>query len=564
MKLFQLLKKKITAKKTTDKTQWWKESSVYQIYPRSFCDSNNDGIGDIPGIISKLDYFVDLGIDVLWLSPVYCSPNYDNGYDISDYYNINPEFGTIKDMINLLKAAHKKNIKIIMDLVINHTSNKHPWFIESCKSKDNPYRDYYYWQEKPNNWTSFFTGPAWQYDETTNEYYLHLFAPEQPDLNFHNPKVIDEVKKIMEFWFQLGIDGFRCDVINLIWKTTLEDGKKNIALTGKEHYLTQEGCHQILKKLRNEVFGKYNVFMVGETYGVTTDMANDLCAENRGELDMVFGFEHMETDQINNKWFKTSFKPEKFFDTITKWQNEIEWNANYLENHDQPRSVSRFGDDKNYREESAKMLATMLCTLRGTPFIYQGEELGMTNGDFAGIDEIKDVESLNTENMAEDLHFPKSVRWMMIKKTSRDNARTPMQWNSSENAGFSGSGITPWLKINKNYKEINALNQTIDPSSVLSYYKKILRLRKSNPILIYGSYERIPSDKNIFAYSRTYNDATIYVYLNFSEKVQTLSTDIIYANILLGNLKKEGFIEIISELQPYEAIVFEQKGMEND
>ena len=466
----------------------WKKGIVYQIYPRSFKDSNNDGIGDLQGIISKLDYIKELGVDIIWLSPVYRSPNDDNGYDISDYLDINPEYGTMKDMDSLLKEAKRRDLKIIMDLVINHTSDEHPWFIQS-KNKDSKYRDYYIWRDKPNNWTSFFSGKAW--DKVDDSYYLHLFSKKQPDLNWNNPEVMREIQEIMHFWLKKGIYGFRCDVINIIFKTSLDDGKKRLVLTGREHYHSQEGCHEILKTIRQEVMNQYDSFTVGETVMVNTSQANDLILPERKELDMVFGFEHMETDQINNKWFKTKFNPNKWMKVVSKWQTEVYWNANYLENHDQPRSVSRFGNDKEYHDQSAKMLATLNLTLKGTPYIYEGEEIGMTNCKFNSMDEYQDIESHNIDALAKKLLFPKKIRFKMIQKTSRDNARTPMQW--TKDGGFTNG--KPWLKMNPNMVSINVSDNLEQADSILSHYKKLIQLRKDDEVLINGDYKPLYMSK---------------------------------------------------------------------
>lgn len=518
----------------------WKKSIVYQIYPRSFKDSNGDGIGDIQGIISKLDYVKSLGVDVIWLSPVYKSPNDDNGYDISDYLDINPEYGTMQDMDELIKQASQRNLKIMMDLVINHTSDEHPWFIASQDSSS-PYRDYYIWQDKPNNWTSFFGGKAW--DKIGDSYYLHLFSKKQPDLNWRNPKVMDEVKNIMRFWLDKGIYGFRCDVINIIFKTSLANGKKRLVLTGKEHYHSQDGMHQILKELRKDVLDHYDTMTVGETVLVTTKQANELIDPTRRELDMVFGFQHMETDQISNKWFRTKFKPHKLIKTLIKWQNEVFWNANYLENHDQTRSVTRFGDDKIYHQESAKMLAMMNVCLKGTPYIYQGEEIGMTNGDFQSLDEFQDIETHRIIALAKKLHFPKWYQRRMMRISSRDHARTPMQWN--EKGGFSTG--KPWLKMNQNAKDINVDQQLNQKDSILAFYQHLIELRKKYRALHEGSFEAISSKKNIFIYRRKYEAESFVIILNFSKKKKVLKT-MIRGEILLSNVTNDS-----KYLKPYEA-----------
>lgn len=501
--------------------KWWKESVVYQIYPRSFCDSDGDGVGDIPGIISKLDYLKSLGVDVIWLSPVYPSPNDDNGYDISDYKDIHPDFGTLADFDRMVAECRARDIKIIMDLVINHTSDEHKWF-KLAKQNDPIYRDYYIWKKgklkgkkelPPNNWTSFFGGDAWK--KEGEEYYLHLFSTKQPDLNWNNENVYREIKEVLAFWLDRGVAGFRCDVINIIFKTSLEDGKKHLALTGKEHYVSKEGAHEILRRLRKDILSKYDCFTVGETVLVNTQMARDLCSSERGELDMVFGFEHMESDQIGYKWFKRKFRLSRFKKVIDKWQRELEWNTNYLENHDQPRSISRFVPRDAPKIPAAKMLGLMVLSLRGTPFIYEGEEIGMTNGDFESLDEIMDVESHTIDKLAVKLHFPKSIRWKMIKYTSRDNARTPMQWNNSENAGFTSG--TPWLKVNSNYKSINVENQSGDKNSVLSFYKQIINYRKNSPALLRGDYKMIKSSANTFFFSRDCGTEKLIIMLNFSD-----------------------------------------------
>ncbi len=523
---------------------FWKESIVYQIYPRSFCDSNGDGIGDIQGIISKLDYLQELGVDLIWLSPVYESPNLDFGYDVSDYLNINPEYGTMKDMDELLLECEKRGIRIIMDLVINHTSDQHQWFIKS-KQKDPVYRDYYIWKDKPNNWSGFFSGTTWEKYE--DAYYLHLFLKEQPDLNWHNPKVLEEVKEIMHFWLKKGIAGFRCDVINIIYKTSLENGKKRIALTGKEHYHSQDGCHDILKTLRRDVINHYDAFTVGETVLVTVEQANDLIHPSRGELDMVFSFEHMETDQINNKWFKTKFKPEKLIDTLIKWQTGAYWNANYLENHDQPRSVSRFGDDKNFHYESATALMAMLLTLKGTPFIYQGQEIGMKNGDFKSMEDYKDPETHRIEALMKRLHFPKALRTRLIHKTSRDHARMPIPW--TKEGGFSIS--KPWIQMNDKMGTINVETQIEDKSSIWNQVKELIEIRKSHETLIYGTFEPIYHRHGLFVYERTLDQEKFHIVINLTNRFIKLPIEI-KGSILWSNQPLDMGNKMI---KPYQAII---------
>ena len=532
--------------------KWWQERVVYQIYPRSFSDTNGDGFGDIPGIIAHLDNLKELGVGIIWLSPVYRSPDADNGYDISDYRDIDPKFGTMADMDRLIAEAQKRDIKLVMDLVINHTSDEHAWFAQS-RDKNSPYRDYYIWRpgkngNPPNNWMSLFGGSAWTLDEPSGEYYLHLFAAKQPDLNYHNPKVLGEIKDIMRFWLDKGISGFRCDVINIIYKTSLADSKKLIK--GSEHYVSQPGAHEILRSLRRDVLSQYDCFAVGETVFVTPKMGKDLCDEARGELDMIFYFEHMETDQFFLKWFPRRFHAGRFGRTLAKWQEALEWNANYLENHDQPRSVSRFGNDKEYRAESAKMLCTMQLALRGTPFLYQGQEIGMTNFDFTSMDQVQDVESRNIYKLATKLRLPKGYRWRMIKTKSRDNARTPMQWDGTPNGGFTTG--TPWLGVNGNHTRINMSAQMADPNSVRSYFKKMIALRAESELLKYGEFKFVAADKHLFCFDREYEGRTYRVLLNFSKRPQGVACGGRVVISSCGRTAYEG------TLQPYEAVIIEK------
>lgn len=556
---------------------WWQSKIAYQIYPRSFCDSNNDGIGDIPGIISKLDYLVELGVGIIWLSPVYRSPNEDMGYDISGYREINPEYGTMEDMKTLIQEAKKRDLKLIMDLVVNHTSDQHPWFVESRKSKDNPYREFYIWQPgktnpwnkggkplPPNNWSSFFTGSAWEYDRTSQEFYLHLFSKKQPDLNWHNPQVCSAVKDIMTFWLDLGIDGFRCDVINLIYKSSLENGKKRISLTGQEWYNNQEGCHEILQELRQDVLSHYDCFVVGETVLTTVNQAKALCPPDRSELDMVFTFEHVECHQVNNKWFKTPFRPHLLMNTLIRWQQELDWNTLYFENHDQPRSTTRFGS-KKYPVESAKMLALILLTLRGTPFIYQGQEIGMTNGEFTSISEFRDVEAHTVWAISRKLKFPRWLRMKMLQTTSRDNARTPMQWTDSPNGGFSSQpSTTPWLKVNSNCATINVASQKEEADSLLNWYKQLIQLRKIIPQLIGGTFTLLYQDKHIYAYKRSLSsladsgDKIAIVVLNYSSKTRSYPAPLAQILKSLDNAKILASVyPDTTNLPPYGAFLLE-------
>jgi len=536
-------------------TNWWQDRVVYQIYPRSFQDTNGDGIGDIPGIITHLPELSELGVGILWLSPVYCSPNDDNGYDISDYRSIQPEFGTMADMDRLISEAGKLDIKVIMDLVINHTSDEHEWFQKSRDPKS-PYRNYYIWRPAvdggpPNNWTSFFAEKCWEYDKLSGEYYLHLFSKKQPDLNYHNPPVLNEIENIMRFWLDKGVSGFRCDVINLLYKASLDDGTNKMMLTGSEHYISRNGTHEILRRLRKDVLNRYDCFTVGETVFVTPSMARDLCDRSRGELDMVFSFEHMETDQYIVKWFKRRFRAGRFAKVITKWQDALEWNANYFENHDQPRSVSRFGNDTEYWKESAKMLAVCLLSLRGTPYIFQGQEIGMTNFDFKTMGEIRDIESHNVYRLLRQMHFPKGICWNIIRVSSRDNARTPMQWSNSINAGFTAG--TPWLGINENYRRINVYDQKKDSSSIRNFYIKMIALRAQNDTLKYGIFHAIHTTNRLFAFEREYNSEKLTVLLSFSSKKQKVTGS---GSILIASSGRAVYDGI---LEPYEAIILKSE-----
>ncbi|NLK97445.1 MAG: alpha-glucosidase [Epulopiscium sp.] len=512
--------------------KWWKESVVYQIYPRSFKDSNGDGIGDLKGIIEKLDYLKELGIDVIWLSPIYKSPNDDNGYDISDYHDIMDEFGTLEDFDILLQEAHKKDIKIVMDLVVNHTSDEHKWFIESRKSKDNPYRDYYIWREKskdggaPNNWGSVFGGSAWEYDETTDMYYLHLFSKKQPDLNWDNPKVRNEIFDMMKWWLDKGIDGFRMDVISMISKTPeMPDGEIKTGLYGDPFPYCVHGphVHDYLKEMNQKVLSKYDIMTVGETAGVTVEEAKKYAGYDRSELNMVFHFEHMElTNGEHGKWSNKRFKLTDLKEVMDRWQKGLAgkaWNSLYLSNHDQPRAVSRFGNDsEQYREISAKMLATFLHMLQGTPYIYQGEELGMTNVRFESIEDYRDIETLNAyDELIHKKGLDKDLVMDYIHHVSRDNARTPMHWDDSTNAGFTTG--TPWIKVNPNYKWINAKAQINDPNSVFNYYKKLIQLRKQHEIIVYGDYELLlPDSEEIYAFIRKLGEERLLIVCNFTDK----------------------------------------------
>lgn len=535
-------------------TPWWKRKIIYQIYPMSFCDSNGDGIGDLPGIISRLDYLQRLGVGALWLSPVYPSPNKDNGYDISDYCEIHPNYGTLADMDRLIAEAKKRDIRIIMDLVINHTSDRHEWFQKS-RRREEPYTDFYIWRKgekgkKPTNWGSFFGEDCWEYDEVRGEYYLHLFAKEQPDLNYHNEKVIAAIEDVMRFWLDRGVAGFRCDVINIIYKETIKNGRWRPALTGCEYYLSTPGCHRVLHRLNRDVLSRYDAFTVGETVFVTPKMADDLVNPQREELCTVFSFEHMETDCFKIKWFLRKFKPDRFFACLTKWQNSLPWNTVYFENHDQPRSVSRYGNDAEYHDQSAKALATLLLTLRGTPFLYEGEEIGMTNFDFPDMEKVRDVESINIWNMGKRLHLPYGLRWRMIKTKSRDNARTPMQWDDSINGGFSAG--TPWLSVNGNYPRINVKQQEDDPGSVLSYYRQLIAFRNGSRVLQEGDFTELYRKNGVYAYRRACDGEalTIVISLAEGERKNPASGEVVCSNY--------GRETAPARLAPYEALVLRE------
>lgn len=552
--------------------KWWKNAVVYQIYPRSFKDSNGDGIGDLEGIYEKLDYLAELGIDVIWMSPVYKSPNDDNGYDISDYQDIMDDFGTMDDFDRVLKKAHSLNIKIMMDLVVNHTSDEHKWFIESKKSKDNPYHDYYMWADPdkngnpPNRWESCFSGSAWEYVESVGQFYLHSFSRKQPDLNWDNPKVREEVFKMMTWWCDKGIDGLRMDVISMISKYPgLPDGPEN-----GNGYTGNTSCdgpniHKYLREMNEKVLSKYRLITVGECPGVNAEQAKKYANIDGSELDMIFQFEHVSGSALkpchHGKWDGEAMTMPELRANFTKWQKDLEgcaWNSLFLSNHDQPRCVSRFGNDsEQYRELSAKMLATMTHFQKGTPYVYQGEELGMTNAYMENIADYRDIESLNAyKELTTKENIPAKTVMGYIKAVGRDNARTPMQWDASDNGGFTSG--TPWLQVNKNYKTINAAAQVNDPDSVFAYYKKLIALRHTNEVMVNGVYDvLIPDHPQIYAYTRTLGDKQLLVLCNDSEKEVGVPAEIEEKiagaqGILIQNYKdvKAGV------LRPYEAVVY--------
>lgn len=546
---------------------WWKEAVVYQIYPRSFMDSNGDGIGDINGITSRLDYLKELGVDVLWLSPVYQSPNDDNGYDISDYQAIMEEFGTMEDFDRMLEGIHARGMKLVMDLVVNHTSDEHPWFVESRKSKDNPYRDYYIWREgkdgkEPNNWGSCFSGSAWEYDKTTDMYYLHLFSKKQPDLNWDNPKVRDEVFQMMNWWCEKGIDGFRMDVISLISKKPgLPDGYQAPgALYGDSGCANGPHVHEYLQEMNQKVLSHYDLMTVGECAGVTIEEAKKYANADGRELSMVFQFEHVEANGPMGKWTDERVQLKDFKTTMSKWQTELEgkaWNSLFLGNHDQARSVSRFGNDApEYRAVSAKMLVTCLHMMQGTPYVYQGEELGMTNCPFPTLEDLRDIESINAfHELTEAGKVNPEDMMRYIRLRGRDNARTPMQWDDSANAGFTTG--TPWIMVNPNYTEINAKTEMEDPDSVFRYYQKIIGLRKKEKVMVYGTYQLLdPDNKKLYVYTRTLDNEKLLVICNFTEEEETYSVpeEFSKGEVLISSYHREKAEKEIM-LKPYEALV---------
>ena len=552
--------------------KWWKESVVYQIYPRSFMDSDGDGIGDLNGITQRLEYLKDLGVDVIWISPIYKSPNKDNGYDISDYCDIMDEFGTMDDFDRLLAKAHDLGLKIVLDLVVNHTSDMHKWFLEARASKDNPYRDYYIWKDpvdghEPTNWGGYFSGSAWEYTEETGQYFLHQFVPEQPDLNWDNPQVRKEVFDMMNWWCEKGIDGFRMDVISLISKPEVyEDGPVNTDagysfcgdITANGHRV-----HEFLQEMNKEVLSKYDLITVGETTNVTIEEAKKYAGFDTNELNRVFQFEHMGLDgDEHGKWTMKKLYLPDLKENLSKWQYELAgnaWNSLYWDNHDQPRIVSRWGNDSDeYRELSAKMLGTCLHMMQGTPYVYQGEELGMTNMCFTEISQTDDIEE---KNIYKDLVIDKPIythKEMMaiISHKGRDNARTPMQWDDSANGGFTTG--TPWLAVNPNYAKINAASQVNDPESVYNYYKELIKARHENEIIVYGTYELlVPDHEELFIYKRTLDDKELLVICNFSDKEVEVPADIAAAasankGILISNYKETA----PTVVKPYEATVY--------
>ncbi|MCI8606755.1 MAG: alpha-glucosidase [Hungatella sp.] len=547
-------------------TSWWKEAVVYQIYPRSFLDSNGDGIGDLRGIISRLDYLKKLGIDVIWMSPVYQSPNDDNGYDISDYQAIMEEFGTMEDFDELLLEAHKRGLKIVMDLVVNHTSDEHEWFVESRKGKDNPYGDYYIWRDgkedgsAPNNWGACFGGSAWQFDEERGQYYLHLFSKKQPDLNWDNPTVRKAVFDMMNWWCQKGIDGFRMDVISMISKTEeMPDGEvKGLYGDYSPYCVHGPKVHEYLREMNREVLSKYDLMTVGETSGVTPEQACFYAGFDTHELNMVFQFDHVDDHGKYGKWNDERMPLTKLKGILSKWQNELfgrAWNSLFWDNHDQPRAVSRFGnDDPKWRVLSAKMLAACLHMMQGTPYIYQGEELGMTNYPFKGPEDFHDIESIHAyEEWCKSGIVSHEEFWPCITRLSRDNARTPMQWDDSSQGGFTTG--TPWMPVNPNYREINAKAALEDPDSVFYFYQKLIALRKSCPVIVHGEYRLLlPDSEELFVYERRLGDERLLTACNFTDRdVEfVMPKEFEGGKCLIANYKEPGEA---GRLRPYEAVV---------
>jgi len=548
---------------------WWKEAVAYQIYPRSFMDLNGDGIGDIQGIISKLDYLKDLGIDVIWVSPMYQSPNDDNGYDISDYQEIMAEFGTMAEFDLLLKETHQRGMKLILDLVINHTSDEHPWFIESRSSKESPKRDWYIWRDgkegkEPNNWESIFSGPAWEYDEKTDQYFMHIFSKKQPDLNWENKDVRQALYKMINWWLNKGIDGFRVDAISHIKK---EEGLLDMPnpeglpyVSCFEKMMNVEGIHTLLQELKEETFSKYDIMTVGEANGVTVDNAEDVenwVGEKSGKFNMVFQFEHLALWDAETK---KALDIVELKDVLSRWQKGLEgkgWNALFIENHDKPRVVSTWGNDQEYWYESATAFAAMYFLMQGTPFIYQGQEIGMTNVQFDSIDDYDDVSAKNMYRLKHAEGIPHEEIMEVIWASGRDNSRTPMQWSADENGGFSTG--TPWFKVNPNYKQINVEIQENDANSILNFYKMLIRLKKANVVFTYGTYELLlKDDTQIYAYTRTFDKEKMIVITNLSaEQAEFQGVSLDGRNLLLNNYRvsKHQPLEKIT-LKPYETRVY--------
>ena len=546
------------------KKTWWKESVIYQIYPRSFKDSNGDGIGDLGGIIEKLDYLAELGVDILWLSPIYQSPNDDNGYDISDYRDIMTEFGNMDDFDRMLAGIHERGMKLMMDLVVNHSSDEHHWFQESRKSKDNPYRDYYIWRdEKPVSWPSFFGGEAWEYDELTDSYYLHLFSKKQPDLNWENPKVREEVYSMMRYWLDKGVDGFRMDVIPFISKRLEwpEVDWNDFPKIVEEVYANGPRLHEFLQEMNTQALAPYDITTVGEAPGVPPQLGNLYVGESQKELDMIFHFGHMFLDWgPGGKFDIADWDLRDFKGVFNEWYEALGdegWVSIFLDNHDFPRLVSRWGNDQQYREESAKLLAILLLSLRGTPSIYQGTEIGMTNVAFPSIDDYRDIETINAWKEAEEKGEDLQALLKGIHKQGRDNVRTPVHWNDSPNAGFT-TAAEPWIKVNPNYPEINAEAVLQQPNSIFYFYQRLLKMRKTHSTWVYGQYEMIDgNDTRLYAYKRWDDEECYYFYLNFSDEPfsQLPGPDLGEMELIVGNYPDQQ----PEHLRPWEARVYRSR-----
>ncbi|HDN3449985.1 TPA: alpha-glucosidase [Staphylococcus aureus] len=544
--------------------QWWKEAVAYQVYPRSFNDSNHDGIGDLPGMIDKLDYLKDLGIDVIWLSPMFKSPNDDNGYDISDYQEIMDEFGTMEDFDRLLKGVHDRGMKLILDLVVNHTSDEHPWFIESKSSKDNPKRDWYIWQDpkpdgsEPNNWESIFNGSTWEYDANTEQYYFHLFSKKQPDLNWGNPEVRDAVFEMMNWWFDKGIDGFRVDAITHIKKTfdagdlPVPEGKTYASAFDVD--MNQPGIQTWLQEMKDRSLSKYDIMTVGEANGVSPDDADDWVGEENGKFNMIFQFEHLGLWNSGDSHFDVN----SYKSVLNRWQKQLEnkgWNALFIENHDQPRRVSTWGDDDKYWYESATSHAAVYFLQQGTPFIYQGQEIGMTNYPFESIETFNDVAVKNDYQIVKAQGGDVDALLAKYKDENRDNSRTPMQWDDTLNGGFTNG--EPWFPVNLNYKTINVAQQLEDEHSVLQFYKDLIQLRKSNDVYVYGQFDLVDAENSqVFAYTRTLNEKQVLIVGNLTnhEAELTVPFDLSHGEVKLFNYDAKVNLK---QLRPYEACVIE-------
>ena len=542
-----------------EKRRLYEEGIVYQIYPRSFCDSNGDGIGDLQGIISKLDYLKDLGVKIIWLSPIYASPLMDIGYDVADYKKIHPDYGTMEDFDRLLEEAKKRGLRIVMDLVVNHTSDEHEWFIKS-KDPNSPYHSYYYWRkgkgkdgmEPPNNWTSQFSGPAWTYEPSNKMWYLHLFSKKQPDLDWHNPKVLEEVEDIINFYLDKGVYGFRCDVINQIYKESLEDGVgKAQSGRGREHYLMTPGNHRILRQIHEDCFAKRDdSVMIGETFEVDIENGNEFL--NNKELDMFFQFDLMEVDKVLFGAFHKNPDPREIRDITFKWQQGVRWNANYLENHDQLRSISRFGDTKRYWKESGKMLAVFNLGLRGTPFIYQGEEIGMLNLPMRDPKNSRDCVSWMVGDALKKMHIPGFLRKRILNRLDRDHERSPMQWNNGVSAGFSTNKET-WIEVNQNKEYINVEMEDKDPNSILNFYKRLIAYRNSSKVMTLGEFAPLETSGSVIAWRRVIDEKEVTVLVNFGKKKQKTPEFVLGKKVVISNYDDAPG----KTLRPFEALILE-------